>query len=549
MPGTAFSALRDCLAEPPSRQTYAAAARALLRELRKQRGLNDGTDAKLKLLYDRRDTMIEETAKLIAAENGLDLTDPLQRRRAEDAVDEALEQWEIREAEDQPPVPTTSLETRFQQIYQHCELISDNIADAAELEFSNEEDDIFAPPVPPKKQLPGEPGAVPLAGVHPELLEKAMTHLSDRERHILVERRLRYSPTTLVDLSQQYGISRTTVHRIELRAFEKLQDAIKAAASTEQRPAAYRFELRGTQIDVLPEGPEAVDAELARDIYRELLAKGQALHRRLIQSNSAWRVCSSVERLLEALGSHFDDLRVGVLLSRERSIAADRAAFDTVEGHGELFADAFAMLDDTLQTLRDLLAAFPIVRRIEAERLALDLDRKGDAIPMIQEEMAAIEATAEKSDAVTKRTVVALRQNDAAIEGAIDPVVKTSLIADKLLVFRNFASAVVGGITSYGRIALSKVGGELGEVGGKSWQAIKDGLPIGMGAAARIAPVVGLVTFAGVIAGPVATVASVVPAFKPIADILRNAVKAGLKGGETGEAKNSAKGRRRGKGR
>jgi hypothetical protein len=118
MPGTAFSALRDCLAEPPSRQTYAAAAHALLREIKKQHGLNDGTDAKLKQLYDRRDTMIEETAKLIAAENGLDLTDPLQRGRAEHAVDEALEEWELREAEGQPPVPTTPLETRFQQIYQ-----------------------------------------------------------------------------------------------------------------------------------------------------------------------------------------------------------------------------------------------------------------------------------------------------------------------------------------------------------------------------------------------------------------------------------------------
>jgi RNA polymerase sigma-32 factor len=61
-------------------------------------------------------------------------------------------------------------------------------------------------------------------------LEKAMTHLNDRERHILTKRRLRENPTTLEDLSQQYGISRERVRQIEVRAFEKLQKAIKAAA-------------------------------------------------------------------------------------------------------------------------------------------------------------------------------------------------------------------------------------------------------------------------------------------------------------------------------
>src|ERR1700752_2287031 len=67
-------------------------------------------------------------------------------------------------------------------------------------------------------------------GLRRDLLEKAMTHLNDRERHILAERRLRDNPTTLEDLSQQYGISRERVRQIEVRAFEKLQKAIKAAA-------------------------------------------------------------------------------------------------------------------------------------------------------------------------------------------------------------------------------------------------------------------------------------------------------------------------------
>ena len=62
------------------------------------------------------------------------------------------------------------------------------------------------------------------------LLEEAMTELSDRERHILTERRLKDEPTTLEDLATQYGVSRERVRQIEVRAFEKLQKSMRAAA-------------------------------------------------------------------------------------------------------------------------------------------------------------------------------------------------------------------------------------------------------------------------------------------------------------------------------
>ncbi|MEH6630339.1 MAG: RNA polymerase sigma factor RpoH [Halopseudomonas aestusnigri] len=62
------------------------------------------------------------------------------------------------------------------------------------------------------------------------LLEEAMDTLTDREKHILQERRLKDNPTTLEDLSHVYDISRERVRQIEVRAFEKLQKAIKNAA-------------------------------------------------------------------------------------------------------------------------------------------------------------------------------------------------------------------------------------------------------------------------------------------------------------------------------
>jgi RNA polymerase sigma-32 factor len=70
------------------------------------------------------------------------------------------------------------------------------------------------------------------------LLEEAMKELTDRERHIITERRLKDSPTTLEELAAEYGVSRERVRQIEVRAFEKLQKAMRAAAEERNLNAA-----------------------------------------------------------------------------------------------------------------------------------------------------------------------------------------------------------------------------------------------------------------------------------------------------------------------
>jgi len=66
------------------------------------------------------------------------------------------------------------------------------------------------------------------------LLERGMEALNERERHILTERRLKDDPSTLEDLSKVYKVSRERVRQIEVRAFEKLQKAMKMMAREEQ---------------------------------------------------------------------------------------------------------------------------------------------------------------------------------------------------------------------------------------------------------------------------------------------------------------------------
>jgi RNA polymerase sigma-32 factor len=62
------------------------------------------------------------------------------------------------------------------------------------------------------------------------LLEIALKSLNERELQVIQERRLKDPATTLETLSEAMGISRERVRQIEMRAFEKLQKAVKTAA-------------------------------------------------------------------------------------------------------------------------------------------------------------------------------------------------------------------------------------------------------------------------------------------------------------------------------
>ncbi|MCS6987132.1 MAG: RNA polymerase sigma factor RpoH [Sphingomonadaceae bacterium] len=73
---------------------------------------------------------------------------------------------------------------------------------------------------PPQDELIAEAQE---ADIRHDLLREALMTLSDRERHILTQRRLVDEPQTLEELSKEYGVSRERIRQIEVRAFEKLQ--------------------------------------------------------------------------------------------------------------------------------------------------------------------------------------------------------------------------------------------------------------------------------------------------------------------------------------
>jgi RNA polymerase sigma-32 factor len=81
------------------------------------------------------------------------------------------------------------------------------------------------------------PSPESVVAVNEELIERrqhlnnALETLSERERHIFVERKLSEDPKTLEELGQHYGISRERVRQLEARAFEKVQSVVMQEAA------------------------------------------------------------------------------------------------------------------------------------------------------------------------------------------------------------------------------------------------------------------------------------------------------------------------------
>ena len=72
-----------------------------------------------------------------------------------------------------------------------------------------------------------------------QALGEALSVLNERERRIFEARRLADDPITLEDLAAEFGVSRERVRQIEVRAFEKVQKAVKNRVSAMEQPSAH----------------------------------------------------------------------------------------------------------------------------------------------------------------------------------------------------------------------------------------------------------------------------------------------------------------------
>jgi RNA polymerase sigma-32 factor len=71
-----------------------------------------------------------------------------------------------------------------------------------------------------------------------QALGEALTVLNTRERRIFEARRLADEPVTLEELADEFGVSRERVRQIEVRAFERIEKAVRHRVAAMERPEA-----------------------------------------------------------------------------------------------------------------------------------------------------------------------------------------------------------------------------------------------------------------------------------------------------------------------
>ena len=72
-------------------------------------------------------------------------------------------------------------------------------------------------------------------------LSDALTVLNKRERRIFETRRLAEEKITLVELAEEFGVSRERVRQIEVSAFAKVQNAVKHRVAAMATPAPLQM--------------------------------------------------------------------------------------------------------------------------------------------------------------------------------------------------------------------------------------------------------------------------------------------------------------------
>lgn len=240
---------------------------------------------------------------------------------------------------------------------------------------------------------------------------------------------------------------------------EQSEDDEATNEAFRQRPASYSFTWQNERIAAEPQSGSPRNGEIASDFRNEILAKAASTRERAAKSNAPARVLRSIDWLVSALGKETGDVRPGVLQMRFRSLAADVDAFSTDHGRREIGEEILAMLRDLADSTSDLLACYPEIAAIEAERISQRL-QENDIQTVIQSLKEIELAAATVPELVDESAVHALTIGDEQIREATNTIRRADqsgrfweaaeaaqgrakIVGQKLLDYGNFSAAVL----------------------------------------------------------------------------------------------------------
>ena len=128
LPGMVYRTLTEDLDIDLKRQTYAAAAHAILHYLKGHAaGVDPAADARLKRMYDKRDEMWDRLEIMIGVRDFVKppaALDRVERLRVRAVAYDALEYWEEHSVDEPPPEPKDAIERHAKAIYEFAEHIA-----------------------------------------------------------------------------------------------------------------------------------------------------------------------------------------------------------------------------------------------------------------------------------------------------------------------------------------------------------------------------------------------------------------------------------------
>jgi fido (protein-threonine AMPylation protein) len=277
----------------------------------------------------------------------------------------------------------------------------------------------------------------------------------------------------------------------------------------DSRPATFDFRVIDDVIDLAPETADSLDRETTEDLASEALGKTVILAERLEKTNVSNSFKQDLSRLSKRLSGI---IRPGLILSSLRNVESYQYFYESPEGREEIPADAFRLLVDLCNTVRDLSATFPKSREIEAEAVSLQIPLDEENFAQILSLTENVDSVIISSDAASLAAKDALRETSVQIDSTQTLAQQAKQVSYHILDIDNFTRAGLRYMRQAGKVATS----EAIDFGSQTYKSFKKDFTERAGKAASIAVLGGISGLMYGLGLEITALASMVGALTPL---------------------------------
>lgn len=275
------------------------------------------------------------------------------------------------------------------------------------------------------------------------------------------------------------------------------REGIERAREIVRANSAFDYRFDGRQIVATPKTVAPRDTKAAETLRAELLNEASVVREDLITTNAPRRPIGGIDRFVQAISTN--EINPILVRSRLRTLEGTLREYARDEYRMEFGPDALIALGALVENGRDYLALV----EVPAPTLPAPSPPSPQAVEAIVEATKRVTEIVEDSPVVAPSAKTAQETFIEALAEEPDPKVKAEIAKDEAINVVGLAVAVTDAVAAAppekveeAAGALAVVKRELGDLGGLSWQAVKEGLPTGVRGTTAILPFVGLMLLA-----------------------------------------------------